>query len=151
MSPTTLSALSAPSAARARLLLVALGALLALGLLAPVAPAVAPPADPPSVLTARVDTEITPVVADYVDAGIERARSADHAAFLIELDTPGGLGSSMRDIVQDILAAPLPVVVHVGPDGARAASAGAVIALAAHVTTMAPGTTIGAATPVGLG
>lgn len=100
------------------------------------------------VLVTDVDGAITPVVADHLSAGLERAAGGGYAAYLLVLDTPGGLVTSMRDIVTDILASPVPVIVYVSPDGARAASAGAVITLAAHVAIMAPGTTIGAATPV---
>jgi len=102
------------------------------------------------VLVTRVDTAITPVVADQVAAGLERARSQGFAAYVIELDTPGGLVTSMREIVEGVLASPVPVVVYVSPQGARAASAGAIITYASHVAVMAPGTSIGAATPVAL-
>jgi len=102
------------------------------------------------VLVTRVATEITPVVADLVHDGIREASEKDCAAYVIELDTPGGLVTSMRAIVEDILASEIPVIVYVSPQGARAASAGAVITLASHVALMAPGTSIGAATPVGL-
>jgi membrane-bound serine protease (ClpP class) len=116
--------------------------------------AVAEPADrsdrSPRVLVTRVDTEITPVVADHVAAGLRRADSGNFDAYVIELDTPGGLITSMRDIVKDVLASPVPVIVYVTPAGARAGSAGAIITFAAHVSVMAPGTAIGAATPVGI-
>lgn len=102
------------------------------------------------VLVTRIDTPITPVVADHVRSGLERALDGGHSAYVIELDTPGGLVVAMRDIVGDILASPVPVVVYVSPEGARAGSAGAIITFAAHVAVMAPGTTIGAATPVGM-
>jgi len=102
------------------------------------------------VLVTTLATPITPVVADHVEDGLREAADGGYAAYVIELDTPGGLVDAMRDIVGDILASPVPVIVHVAPEGARAASAGAVITLAAHVAVMAPGTTIGAATPVGL-
>ncbi|HZJ05262.1 MAG TPA: NfeD family protein [Nocardioidaceae bacterium] len=108
-----------------------------------------PPADP-RVLVTEVATPITPVVADQVEDGLARAAAEGHAAYVIELDTPGGLMDAMRDIISDILASPVPVIVYVAPDGARAGSAGAFITLAAHVAVMAPGTTIGAATPVSL-
>jgi membrane-bound serine protease (ClpP class) len=98
----------------------------------------------------RVDGTINPVLAGYIDRGIESAEKHGSTACIIELDTPGGLDSSMRDIVQDILEADVPVVVYV-PPGSRAASAGAFITLAAHVAAMAPGTEIGAAHPVGIG
>lgn len=101
------------------------------------------------VLVSPVHAEITPVVADYVEQSLQRAEQERYAAYVIQLDTPGGLATSMRDIVQDILASRTPVIVYVSPEGARAASAGAVITLAAHAAVMAPGTSIGAATPVG--
>jgi membrane-bound serine protease (ClpP class) len=104
----------------------------------------------PKVLVTEVATPITPVVADQVEDGLARAAAEGHAAYIIELDTPGGLMDAMRDIISDILASPIPVIVYVAPDGARAGSAGAFITLAAHVAVMAPGTTIGAATPVSL-
>lgn len=106
--------------------------------------------DQPRVLVTTLATPITPVVADHVEDGLRDAADGDYAAYVIELDTPGGLVDAMRDIVGGILASPVPVIVYVAPEGARAASAGAVITLAAHVALMAPGTTIGAATPVGL-
>jgi membrane-bound serine protease (ClpP class) len=103
-----------------------------------------------SVLVTEVDGVITPVMADHLREGLDRAREEGHQAFLIELDTPGGLDASMRDIIQGFLGAEVPVVVHVAPSGARAASAGTLITMAAHIAAMAPGTTIGAATPVNL-
>ncbi|MPV89821.1 nodulation protein NfeD [Georgenia ruanii] len=140
-------------------LVAALVGLLALLTLAPGAAAVAgaaarpaagPAAPPgtPTVLVTRVAAEITPVIANHLAEGLDRARQAGDAAYVVELDTPGGLASAMRDIVQDVLASPVPVIVYVSPPGARAASAGAIIALAAHVVVMAPGTNIGAATPI---
>ncbi|HVF75687.1 MAG TPA: NfeD family protein [Acidimicrobiales bacterium] len=104
----------------------------------------------PKVLVTTVDDAITPVIADHIADGIGRAERGGYAAYLVHLDTPGGLDSSMRKIVQRILSASVPVVVYVSPQGARAASAGAVIALAAHVSAVAPGTAIGAATPIDL-
>ncbi len=105
----------------------------------------------PRVLVTTVQGAITPVIADHLRDGIERARQEGFDAYLVRLDTPGGLDTSMRRIVQDILASEVPVIVHIAPQGARGASAGAVIAFAAHVAAMAPGTSIGAATPVGGG
>lgn len=102
----------------------------------------------PSVLLAEIDDAITPVMAGYVEDAIGRAEADGYEAVVIEMDTPGGLDTSMREIVRDILDAPVPVIVYVAPSGARAASAGAIIAMAAHVSAMAPGTAIGAATPV---
>ncbi|WP_188186896.1 NfeD family protein [Nonomuraea sp. SYSU D8015] len=101
-----------------------------------------------SILTTRVDGAITPVVAEHVIDGLRVAERDGHQLFLVELDTPGGLDTSMRDIVQAFLRADVPVVVYVSPQGARAASAGAIITFAAHIAAMSPGTTIGAATPV---
>ncbi|KAE8763705.1 nodulation protein NfeD [Georgenia thermotolerans] len=116
----------------------------------PAPPTAAAPAPPgtPTVLVTRVATEVTPVIADHLAGGLDRARTGGYAAYVVELDTPGGLVSAMRVIVQDILASPVPVIVYVSPAGARAASAGAIVALAAHVLVMAPGTNIGAATPI---
>lgn len=105
----------------------------------------------PRVLATEVATEITPVVADQVADGVARAEESAYAAYVIQLDTPGGLETSMRQIVQHILGSEVPVIVHVAPEGARAASAGAIITIASHVAVMAPGTAIGAATPVALG
>uniref|UniRef100_UPI0028BEF2BB NfeD family protein n=1 Tax=Streptomyces sp. YIM 98790 TaxID=2689077 RepID=UPI0028BEF2BB len=104
----------------------------------------------PGVLLAEVDGTITPVMADYLESAVRTAEEDGHQALLVELDTPGGLDASMREIIQGFLDAGVPVVVHVTPSGARAASAGALITFSAHVAAMAPGTTIGAATPVDL-
>src|ERR671918_454320 len=103
-----------------------------------------------TVLVTEVDGIITPVIADHLREGVARAEQEGHRAFLVELDTPGGLDASMRDIIQTFLGAEVPVVVHVAPSGARAASAGALITMSAHIAAMAPGTAIGAATPVDL-
>ncbi len=94
---------------------------------------------------------ITPAASEYIVGGIQRAEEAGAAALILRLDTPGGLDSSMREIVKRELAAGVPVVVYVAPAGSRAASAGAFIALAAHVAAMAPGTNLGSASPVQLG
>ncbi|MBN2428898.1 MAG: nodulation protein NfeD [Deltaproteobacteria bacterium] len=94
---------------------------------------------------------INPVVADFITQELNAANQAQNKAFLIELDTPGGLDQSMRQIIQGILGSRIPVVVYVYPSGARAASAGALITLAADFAVMAPGTNIGAATPVQIG
>jgi membrane-bound serine protease (ClpP class) len=96
-----------------------------------------------------IDGMINPAVADFVHQSIARAADDEAPALIIELDTPGGLMPSMKAIVKDVLEAPLPVVVWVGPKGAGAGSAGVFITLAAHVAAMAPGTNIGAAHPVG--
>jgi membrane-bound serine protease (ClpP class) len=103
-----------------------------------------------TVLATEADGVITPVIADHILEGVARAEDEGHHLFLIELDTPGGLDSSMRDIIKAFLGTNVPVVVHVAPSGARAASAGALITMSAHIAAMAPGTAIGAATPVDL-
>jgi membrane-bound serine protease (ClpP class) len=99
----------------------------------------------------RVADAISPGTAEFIHSGLQKAEKAGAACVIIELDTPGGLAESMRTIVQDILASPLPVVVYVAPSGARAASAGVMITMAADIAAMAPGTNIGAAHPVGAG
>jgi membrane-bound serine protease (ClpP class) len=98
----------------------------------------------------RVRGAITPVLSGYVDRGIGVAERDGAVACIIEMDTPGGLDTAMRDIVQSILEADVPVAVYI-PTGARAASAGAFITMAAHVAVMAPATEIGAAHPVAIG
>ena len=102
-----------------------------------------------SILSVTVDGVITPVMADHLREALDRAETEGHQALLVEIDTPGGLDTSMRDIIQSFLNARVPVIVHVSPQGARAASAGALITLSSHVAAMAPGTSIGAATPIG--
>jgi membrane-bound serine protease (ClpP class) len=104
----------------------------------------------PEVVVLRVDGAISPASASYVVHGIADAQSRHAEAIVLELDTPGGLSSSMRDIIKAILASPVPVVGYVAPSGARAASAGTYIMYASHVAAMAPATNIGAATPVSL-
>jgi len=99
----------------------------------------------------RISSAITPPVADYILQSLDGAVKDGSEGLILLLDTPGGLDLAMRDIVKGILGAPLPVIVYVSPPGARAASAGMIITLAAHVAAMAPGTNIGAAHPVGLG
>lgn len=94
---------------------------------------------------------INPVLTDYIGRGIDQAGETGAQAVIIQMDTPGGLDTAMRDIIQSIINARVPVVVYVSPAGARAASAGTYITMAAHVAVMAPNTAIGAATPVALG
>ncbi len=103
------------------------------------------------VYVAEYDGIINPVAGEYLAEVIKKANDDDVAALLIELDTPGGLDESMRDIVKEISNSAVPVVVYVSPAGARAASAGVFITLSAHVAAMAPGTNIGAAHPVAVG
>lgn len=104
---------------------------------------------PLTVLRIVVNGAITPATSEFVEEAIEEAGRTGSAALLIELDTPGGLLPSTREIVKQVLDAPLPVIVYVAPSGAGAASAGVFITMAAHVAVMAPGTNIGAAHPVG--
>jgi membrane-bound serine protease (ClpP class) len=99
----------------------------------------------------RVESVISPSSADYIVSAIQEVEKHKMAALVIELDTPGGLDTSMRVIIKEMLAAERPIVVYVAPSGARAASAGAFITLAAHIAAMAPGTNIGAAAPVAMG
>jgi membrane-bound serine protease (ClpP class) len=94
---------------------------------------------------------INPVLVDYVDRGIQEAEDNGAHAVIIQLDTPGGLDTAMRDIVKLIVNAYVPVVVYVSPSGSRAASAGVFITMAAHVAAMSPNTAIGAAHPVSIG
>lgn len=105
----------------------------------------------PAALTIAVDGVINPVKERYVARALQQAAARDAPLVIIQLDTPGGLGSSTREIVTLLLAAERPVVVYVTPQGAQAGSAGAFITAAAHIAVMAPGTNIGAATPVGAG
>ena len=106
---------------------------------------------PANIRVVRVAGVINPVLADFISVELDEANNGSARAFLIELDTPGGLDSSMRVIIQKILASKIPVIVYVYPSGARAASAGALITLAADFAAMAPGTNIGAAHPVSIG
>jgi membrane-bound serine protease (ClpP class) len=105
----------------------------------------------PVVVAGTVDGAIGPASRDFIRRVIATAGEKNATCAVLLIDTPGGLSVSMRDIIQDILASEVPVVVYVAPGGARAASAGALIALSAHVAAMAPGTNIGAAHPVSIG
>ncbi len=99
----------------------------------------------------QMSGSINPAVSDFLKKGINKASADSVSCIIIELDTPGGLAESMRDIVKAIFASKVPVVIYVAPSGARAASAGVMITMAADIAAMAPGTNIGAAHPVGAG
>lgn len=98
----------------------------------------------------KIDGAIGPSASSYLEGGLAEAQAQNAAFVLLELDTPGGLVTSTRDMVQAILGSPVPVVVYVAPQGAHAASAGTFLVYAAHVAAMAPGTNIGAATPISM-
>jgi membrane-bound serine protease (ClpP class) len=101
-----------------------------------------------AVMVIELEGTINPGTAQFVEKGLQRAQSEEYGVAIIRLDTPGGLDTSMRTIVKSILNSSIPVVVYVAPRGARAASAGVMITVAAHVAAMAPQTNIGAAHPV---
>lgn len=122
----------------------------ALGLAAQdVAPTSAPPATPAMVLT--VEGAVSPAMSDYIRRNLDDAARQGTPIVVLKLDTPGGLDSSMREIIRAILASPVPVATWVAPAGARAASAGTYMIYASHIAAMAPATNLGAATPVAIG
>jgi membrane-bound serine protease (ClpP class) len=104
-----------------------------------------------NVLAAPYSGVITPAASEFLNGAIDKANAGKYDLVLIQLDTPGGLDGSMRDIIKRILASKVPVAVYISPQGARAASAGVFIAMASGIVAMAPGTNIGAAHPVMIG
>ena len=103
---------------------------------------------PPKALLLQIDGIIGPATTDYFERSLDKANTANTELILLRMDTPGGLDLSMRKIIKKIISSPVPVVTYVAPGGSRAASAGTYILYASHVAAMAPGTNLGAATPV---
>ncbi len=130
---------------------IAMGLSAALWLLAALVPGLQAADERRVVDVVSVSDAITPPIGEYILKSIRQAAESGAQAIVIQLDTPGGLDLSMRDIIKECLNAPVPVVVYVSPSGARAASAGVLITISAHVAAMAPGTNIGAAHPVAMG
>ena len=126
----------------------AFGLLLAATVAALVLAIPATAADAPRVVVVEFDNDVNPVTQEYLQDEMKRAEREKAAAVVIEMDTPGGLGSSMREIVKSMLALEIPVVVYVAPPGSSADSAGAVIGQAADILAMAPQTNIGSSTPI---
>ena len=115
-------------------------------------PLLNPQNEPPNnALVLGIDGTINPAVSDYIKKGLVLAIEQNAGLIIIKMNTPGGLDASMRDIIEEILSSPVPVVTYVSPDGARAASAGTYILYASHVAAMAPATNLGAATPIQIG
>jgi len=124
---------------------------LLLGLIVATVAAIEVQAASPTIDVLQVEGTINPVLVNYIESGIDQAEEGGATAVIIQMDTPGGLDTAMRDIVKEIVGAKVPVVIYVSPSGARAASAGVFITMAAHVAVMAPNTAIGAAHPVAIG
>src|SRR5689334_5139708 len=131
--------------------IAALGCALALSLCLPSSAhgaSLQPAASSAHIIELHINGQIDPILADYVDEGLARANREGAALVLITMDTPGGLDTAMRDIIQHIIDSKTPVAVWVTPTGARGASAGFFILLSADIAVMAPGTHTGAASPL---
>jgi membrane-bound serine protease (ClpP class) len=134
-----------PVARRLRFALVPALMLAALGAAAQQVPL------PGAVYVTDVDGAVGVATVRQLARAIEQTRTNQGAALVVRLDTPGGLVTATRDLIKDIVASPVPIIVYVAPSGARAASAGTFLVYAAHVAAMAPGTNLGAATPIEIG
>jgi membrane-bound serine protease (ClpP class) len=106
---------------------------------------------PRSAIMIEIRDAIGPATSDYFTRSLKSAAERQAALFIVQLDTPGGLDSAMRDMIRAVLASPIPVVLYVAPSGARAASAGTYLLYASHIAAMAPATNLGAATPIQIG
>jgi membrane-bound serine protease (ClpP class) len=109
------------------------------------------PAQSSAIYVLNIEGTINPITAQYIVDGVTNAQNNNAECIIIQMDTPGGLDNSMRRIIKEILNSNVPIVIYIAPQGARAASAGAFITLAANLAAMAPGTNIGAAHPVAMG